>query len=681
MKNKKIIITIIIVVILSIIVGVTYHVLTKQDEKTTLTILEKQWIEDNKNNIIDLGMVNNIPIFNYDGEGILFDFINEIEKDTGLEFNKISYEINTESNTDYSFMLTDTVEKNDILIYQDNYVIVTKEKVKYSKLDSIKDLVIGVEKNTVDKVSTYLGENKNISFKSYESYNDMLKAMQSDTNEINAIVVPKTLYLEEIEKNDFYIAYHISEMSNNLVLRLGNDKKLNTIVKKYYKKWYNEKYDDLFNEYLSDIYFNVNEIYEESIANFRSKRYQYGFINNAPYDYLADGKLVGINNEIMKKFAKAANIEINYTQYKDVKSLINAFNENKIDFFFNLTSTEKYDMDAYNTNSIYSENVVILSSLSNTLKVNSIYSLKGEEVYTISGSKIESYLKKYDVNVKAVNDIEAIFNKMNNNSVIAIDEETYNIYKNEILKEYKIYYTFSLDSDYNFTIRDITDNDIFIKYFDFYLSFNDEEDFISNITYHNFEQKIKKSNIIYIILIAIIIILGFISAILFKKKKKHSNKVTSISKENKLRYIDMLTSLKNRTYLNDNIEKWDSSDIYPQAIVIVDLNNIAYINDNYGHEEGDNIIKEAANILISNQVENSEIMRTNGNEFLIYLVEYDEKQVVTYIRKLNKEFKELTHGFGAALGYSMIVDALKTVDDAINEATLDMRSNKEENNN
>ena len=143
----------------------------------------------------------------------------------------------------------------------------------------------------------------------------------------------------------------------------------------------------------------------------------------------------------------------------------------------------------------------------------------------------------------------------------------------------------------------------------------------------------------------------------------------------------MLTSLKNRTYLNDNIEKWDSSDIYPQAIVIVDLNNIAYINDNYGHEEGDNIIKEAANILISNQVENSEIMRTNGNEFLIYLVEYDEKQVVTYIRKLNKEFKELTHGFGAALGYSMIVDALKTVDDAINEATLDMRSNKEENNN
>ena len=143
----------------------------------------------------------------------------------------------------------------------------------------------------------------------------------------------------------------------------------------------------------------------------------------------------------------------------------------------------------------------------------------------------------------------------------------------------------------------------------------------------------------------------------------------------------MLTSLKNRSYLNDHIEKWDDSEVYPQSIIIVDLNNIAYVNDNYGHEEGDKLIKEAANILIRNQIINSEIIRSDGNEFLLYLVGYDEKQIVSYIRKLNKEFKELTHGFGVAIGYSMILDAIKTIDDAVNEATLDMRSNKEENNN
>ena len=60
------------------------------------------------------------------------------------------------------------------------------------------------------------------------------------------------------------------------------------------------------------------------------------------------------------------------------------------------------------------------------------------------------------------------------------------------------------------------------------------------------------------------------------------------------------------------------------------------------------------------------------------MVEYDEKHVVSYIRKVNKELRELSHGFGAAIGYSMINDELKTIDDAINEATIDMKNNKEE---
>ena len=89
------------------------------------------------------------------------------------------------------------------------------------------------------------------------------------------------------------------------------------------------------------------------------------------------------------------------------------------------------------------------------------------------------------------------------------------------------------------------------------------------------------------------------------------------------------------------------------------------------------VIASAASILIQNQLTKSELIRTNGNEFLIFTIGHDEKDVVTYIRKLNREFKELAHGFGAAIGYSIINDEIKTVDDAVNEATIDMRSNKE----
>jgi len=145
-----------------------------------------------------------------------------------------------------------------------------------------------------------------------------------------------------------------------------------------------------------------------------------------------------------------------------------------------------------------------------------------------------------------------------------------------------------------------------------------------------------------------------------------------------MKYIDQLTSLKNRNYLNLHMEEWENSKIYPQSIIVVDLNNVKYINDNYGHEEGDKVIAKAASILVNTQLENSEIIRSDGNEFLIYLVGYSEKQIDVYSKKLSKEFKELPHNFGAAIGYSMILDDIKTIDDAINEASLDMRNKKED---
>ena len=89
--------------------------------------------------------------------------------------------------------------------------------------------------------------------------------------------------------------------------------------------------------------------------------------------------------------------------------------------------------------------------------------------------------------------------------------------------------------------------------------------------------------------------------------------------------------------------------------------SIKYINDTFGTAEGDKQIKSAANILIKTQPDNSDIIRTDGNEYLIYLVGYEEKRVVSYIRKLYKEFNNLPYEYGAAVGYSMRTDDLKTI--------------------
>lgn len=176
--------------------------------------------------------------------------------------------------------------------------------------------------------------------------------------------------------------------------------------------------------------------------------------------------------------------------------------------------------------------------------------------------------------------------------------------------------------------------------------------------------------------ILITLVIFAVIFIIFYKNSKRIKIAKRIKKDNKMKFIDQLTSLKNRNYLNEYIHNWNNNTVYPQTMIVIDLNNIQFINDTLGYEEGDKQIKAAANILIKTQLNNSDIMRTDGNEFLIYLVGFTQKQVTNYIHKLNKEFKKLPYEYGAEFGYSMINDNVKTIEDAILEATDEMKSQK-----
>ena len=63
--------------------------------------------------------------------------------------------------------------------------------------------------------------------------------------------------------------------------------------------------------------------------------------------------------------------------------------------------------------------------------------------------------------------------------------------------------------------------------------------------------------------------------------------------------------------------------------------------------------------------------RTNIN------VRFAERRMVICVFTVMMSIME-AYGFGAASGYSIINDAIKTLDDAVNEATLDMKNNKED---
>ena len=257
-----------------------------------------------------------------------------------------------------------------------------------------------------------------------------------------------------------------------------------------------------------------------------------------------------------------------------------------------------------------------------------------------------------------------------------MDKESFNYYNKSYLNEHSVRYSNTLSDTYSFYVKN---NDTFNLLFSKYIQTLDPAEIKLKGTYNHTATvrsgtilgKVAKYSLLVIILFIIIIYLVYRSTKRIKIVKK-------IKKEDKLKYIDQLTSLKNRNYLNENISNWNKNTIYPQATIIIDLNQVRNINDTMGYEQGDAQIKAAANVLIKTQLDNTDIMRTDGNEYLIYLVGYQEKQVVSYIRKLYKEFKNLPYEHGAAIGYSMITNEMKTIEDAINESVEDMRNKKEE---
>ena len=672
MKKKTLIISIVAFILLSVIGVFLYF--TVEDKTTSLNVIEKKWIDNNKKVLQDISLYTNVPVFSYNGEGYVFDFLSSLEGVTGLEFNKISYVIGNNVKTDYAFMQKNNLESSDILMYTDNYVLVTSSVKLYNKPSEIKNITVGVINNTVDLVSGYL-LGSDVTYKTFTDYNTMTSSLGRD---VDAIVIPRIQYLNTILDNENYtIAYNINEYKIYYVLHLGNNETLNNILTKYYQKWSSDNGEKAFDSHLLTSYFQASKDSSKNIAKLRSKRYTYGFIANAPYDMMNDNDLVGINNDVIASFAKMSGATIEYKEFNDSKSLIDAFNSNNIDFYFNSNGDTTYDVDVFNTVSPFTEELVVLTKNSNNMVVNSINSLKGYKVGVLKNSRLESYLTNYNIDVVAYNSMSSLM-KDSKIAIKVIDSYNYDYYVVKGIKGYHKSYVTRLANDYTYTFRSVSDNKDFINLFNFYLTFTETQLHINSGLAHALNTN---SFVIFLkymgIILSFVLIIGVALFIVFKMKNNKNAKV-NLSKEDKLKYIDMLTSLKNRNYLNDNIELWESRDVYPQAVIIVDLNNIAYINDNYGHAEGDAVINEAANILIKNQNPNSEIIRTSGNEFLIYMVSYDEKQVIAYIKKLKKELKEISHGFGAAVGYSIIADAIKTVDDAINEATIDMRNDKEE---
>ena len=466
--NKKVLFVILGAITLMLAGFGTYYYFASEDKTTTLTKIEREWIQSNKQNLIDLGFSNDIPVLNYIGEGLVFDFFEDLEKNTELEFNRISYSYDDEISNKYSFKMVKSVSNNEIKIYEDNYVLLTTENKRYNSINEIEKLKIGVLESDLTEIKNYFSACSDCTITGYKSISEIIDAIigTESTSNVDAIVAPQLLTLEHALNEKLYNAYLINDIHVNYVISLGDIDKLNNIIKKYYKKWSTDNFETKFNQYFTDCYFDFSNTDQNSMASFKGKRYIYGYVENAPYDLVINGDLYGTNKTILDKFAEVSDIEIVYKKYDNINALLKAFDNDNIDIFFNNTNKSGYELDGFVSSSAYAGNIVIVSNVGVIENVNSLKSLKGKSVAVLKNTDISKLISENTTKVKEYDNLKDLLKSKSD--LIAIDFNVYNYYAKDELKNYKIEYIHEVDG-YGFTMKSVANNSIFNEYLDFYL--------------------------------------------------------------------------------------------------------------------------------------------------------------------------------------------------------------------
>lgn len=668
-KKRNTIITVVVIALI-ILCSTTYLFLNYSPDEESLTILEKKWITDNTNRIVDVNVYNDIPIYGYNGEGIIFDFLDYFTETNQIRFNKISYYTTSEmpkSNISFQVINHDTLSKEqDIVLYQDHYVILSKESSDTISLDD--NFTLGILETDKDIAKNYF--NKSITIKEYEDIDKLLNALDIENEEekIDYILLPNLSNMDDILKEKLNIVYHLEDLKKDFILKATDETVYNTLSKSY-NKYLNSKFqEDYIKNYLS-IYYKSTSTSELEQTNYNSKTYKYGYTINMPYENYVNDQFVGTILNYLNSFDKSTGVDIETTQYQTIDELKSALVNGEIDFALGNFNYENINMEHALTSAITNLDYVVLSK--NNYKINSLKGLKKEKVSVVASSLLHQELINNGVEPKPYANTDDLLRNIDDFSIILMDKNTYTYYNKNKLQDYNIILESSVKDGLKFILN--KENEPFNSIFKYFINSADYQtikyNYNTNVTIDKDYTTLK----ILAFLVSLVTIL-IITIIIISKRTVST---TIINKDEKLKYIDPMTSLKNRAYLNKNIYKWDDNVIFPQSIITLDINSLREINDTFGREVGDEIINKVASILINNQLENTDIIRSGGDEFLIYLVGYEEKEVSSYARKLVTKMKDISHSKGVEMGYSMIMDEVKTVDDAINEAITMMVKTKE----
>lgn len=158
-----------------------------------------------------------------------------------------------------------------------------------------------------------------------------------------------------------------------------------------------------------------------------------------------------------------------------------------------------------------------------------------------------------------------------------------------------------------------------------------------------------------------------------EERKKSEEKLIHLS------YHDQLTDLYNRRFYEEELLRLDTERNLPIALIMADVNGLKLTNDAFGHQAGDELLKNIAQIFRKVCRSDEIISRIGGDEFVILLPKCNESQARLLIERLNDAIskdKKTNALLSVSMGYAIKESVLMKMNEVFKEAEDDMYRHK-----
>jgi len=131
--------------------------------------------------------------------------------------------------------------------------------------------------------------------------------------------------------------------------------------------------------------------------------------------------------------------------------------------------------------------------------------------------------------------------------------------------------------------------------------------------------------------------------------------------------VDFLTQVNNRMKFLTLLEMvYKSAKRYhhPLCVAMFDIDFFKRVNDGYGHNVGDKVLREFAQVILQNIRKSDQFARWGGEEFILFLSHTDKQKALLSVEKLRKAIEEKCFSHDLKITCSIGISCLNEEDSA-----------------